>query len=120
MYNRGETTTHWDTDELAVTYPLSTSNFLLDPADSVAGTVDVAPAAPVDPVDPITAPQSESTGNVGAVSTSGNSFIEQTIQCIVPGEGISFEVNPVNFPVYITGSKYNSDKNYDYGAFSHL
>lgn len=33
---------------------------------------------------------------------------------------MSFEVNPINFPVYIKSSKFNTDENYDYGAFSQL
>ena len=50
---------------------------------------------------------------------SGN-FIEQSIQCIEPNDGVSFEVNPDNFPVYILNSKFNTNSNYDYGVFSEL
>lgn len=37
-----------------------------------------------------------------------------------PGEGVSFEVNPESFPHYIITSRFNTDPNYDYGAFSTL
>lgn len=50
----------------------------------------------------------------------GSKFIERTIQCIEPNDGVMFEVTPVNFPVYIVESKFNTDENYDYGAFSTL
>lgn len=46
--------------------------------------------------------------------------MEQTIQCIEAGDGVSFEVKGNSYPVYIQDSKYNTDKNYDYGAFSVL
>lgn len=38
----------------------------------------------------------------------------------MPGEGVSFEVDPERFPHYIITSKFNTDPNYDYGAFSTL
>lgn len=33
---------------------------------------------------------------------------------------VSFEVTPINFPVYILQSKYNTNLDYDYGQFSVL
>ena len=44
-------------------------------------------------------------------------FIERTIQCIEPFDAVSFEVTPVNFPVYIKESKFNTNDDYDYGPF---
>jgi hypothetical protein len=94
-------------DQLNRNYPLDAStNFQVQPTTSS---------------DPTTPARDIQTGPVTAFDYQGSGqFIEQSIQCIEPNEGVSFEVNPTNFPVYILNSKFNTDSNYDYGVFSDL
>jgi len=109
MYEDGNTVTSWDFGELEKVYSLSTAGKFSKFATT--------PAATVTPLsqDPITPSESAAT-----LSSGANTFIERTIQCIEPSDGVSFEVTPTNFPVYIQQSKYNTDVNFDYGAFSIL
>jgi hypothetical protein len=44
----------------------------------------------------------------------------ETIQCIQPYDSITFSVSRTNFPVYIKNSIYNTNPNFDYGAFVKL
>lgn len=43
-----------------------------------------------------------------------------SIQCIQPYDAISFQVSKKHFPVYIRDSIYNTNKDFDYGAFVRL
>jgi len=109
MYEKGQTTTSLSLEELNKNYPLSTAKFQLDPlpqpADSLRDDI-------FDPLEDFFEPFPDFSGT--------GQFIEQSIQCIEPSEGVSFEVNPINFPVYIIDSKYNTNKNFDYGPFKQL
>lgn len=106
MYEKGQTTTSLSIDELSRNYPLSSAKFQIDPLPQ-----------PTDPIDNNDDPLEDFFEPFPEYSGSGQ-FIEQSIQCIEPGEGLGFEVSPVNFPVYIIDSKFNTNPNYDYGAFS--
>ena len=113
FYEKGNFVTSWDKEELATSYDLAETverlkNLQANPDSSVAPS-EVPSNDPLAP--------SESAAPTGS---GENSFIERTIQCIEPNEGVSFEVTPTNFPVYIIQSKYNTDDNYDYGQFSIL
>jgi hypothetical protein len=46
--------------------------------------------------------------------------ISNAIQCIKPFDAINFEVDKTNFPIYIKDSKWNTNANFDYGAFVKL
>ena len=110
MYEKGETMHSWSVDDLLRSYQLSATTSRLQRLQATPG--GSTPASAPAPSGPATQPSPGAGG--------GANFVERTIQCIEPGDGVSFEVNPVNFPVYIVESKYNTDPNYDYGAFSQL
>lgn len=46
--------------------------------------------------------------------------MERSILCLKPHDLVSFEVNSIHFPVYMTQSKYNTDSHYDFGEFTQL
>jgi hypothetical protein len=51
---------------------------------------------------------------------TGADPINESIQCISPYDAISFQVTKTNFPVYIRNSIYNTNPEFDYGAFIKL
>lgn len=50
----------------------------------------------------------------------GPQTIDGAIQCIKPYEAISFQLTATNYPVYMRNSIYNTNPNFDYGAFVQL
>jgi hypothetical protein len=51
---------------------------------------------------------------------TGADPISESIQCITPYDSITFQVTKTNFPVYIKNSIYNTNPEFDYGAFIKL
>lgn len=62
----------------------------------------------------------ENTTNSTRILADGPATMDQAIICVKPYSAVSFSVSKEHFPVYIKQSIYNTDPNYDYGAFSKL
>ena len=122
MLEKGEYVQGWDSTQLNKQYSLSTAYngvtyFQID-GDSIVAPVD--DTVPVEETVPESVVEEEELGLVepGSETFDGAAnFIERTIQCIEPFDAVSFEVTPVNFPVYIKESKFNTNDDYDYGPF---